>query len=185
MRKSLGVLLAVGMLTSMIAIGAAPAGAAGGTVCKTLVSVGTITPGLPPLSSTKTAAKVVTKATGTFGGCTGGGVTSGAFKLASVPASTPGNCKSLLSANKPGAKNTSGTGSITWKPKGSSTFTFQLLKSVPAGVTQTFSATITGGLFKGSKATQKFSFAAVPKTGCVSTPLVKVAVTAKSTLVIK
>jgi len=184
MRKSLGVSLAMALLMSMVAIGAGPASAAGGTTCTKLVGVvGTITPGLPPLSSSALVTKVVTKASGSFAGCTGGGVTAGKFSLASTPSKTPGNCKTLLQPDKSGP--TAGTGSITWTPKGSSTFSFKLLKTTPPSTSQVFSAKITGGLFKGLTATQKFTFTAVPKTGCVSTPLSKVTVAPKTPLVIK
>ena len=48
-----------------------------------------------------------------------------------------------------------------------------------------FVGKITAGLFKGLTAKQTFGFVPVPKTGCVTTPLSKVTVAAKSSLTIR
>jgi len=113
-----------------------------------------------------------------------GTVKSGALSLTSVPGKSKSNCKTLLTYD-PKAVPTSGTGKIVWNTKATSSFSFKLLTIKGAPTTQTFSSTITAGLFKGSKGTVKFGFTAVPKTGCVSTPLSKVTTLNKGPLVIK
>src|SRR5471030_2830506 len=95
MRKSFGVLLAVASLLPMVMM-AAPAGAAGGTVCATSAGSATFTPPLPILSSKVKVAGTL-KATGTVGKCVGGGVTSGHTTFVQTVKSTTGgsNCTTL------------------------------------------------------------------------------------------
>jgi hypothetical protein len=184
MRKSFGVVLAAASLLSMIVM-TPPAGAAGGTSCKKVTSTATITPALPPLTQKTTFVKnVVTKSTGTFGQCTGGGVTSAHFTLTSVPGKTPANCSTLLTYN-PKAIPTSGTSVTTWNTGKTSTVAFKLLAIKGKPTSQTFSGSVTAGLFKGMKITVTFAFTAVPKTGCVSTALGKVSVANTGPLVVK
>ena len=185
MRKSFGLLVTAALLLStVVVVASGSAGAAGGTTCSKTVATATITPGLPPLSKPTTfVTKVVTKATGTVSGCTGT-VKSGALSLTSVPGKSKSNCKTLLTYD-PKAVPTSGTGKIVWNTKATSSFSFKLLTIKGAPTSQTFSSTITAGLFAGSKGTVTFSFTAVPKTGCVSTPLSKVTTLNKGPLVIK
>jgi hypothetical protein len=184
MRKSFGVFLAVATLLSLLVVGVVPAGAAGGTTCKKVTSTATITPALPPLTSKTTVKNVVTASTGTFGQCSGGGVTSAHFTLKSVPGKTPANCTTLLTYN-PKAVPTSGTSTTTWNTGATSTVAFKLLAIKGKPTNQTFSGSVTAGLFKGMKITVTFAFTAVPKTGCASTPLGKVSVANTGPLVVK
>jgi hypothetical protein len=181
MRKSLGVVLAVAtLLSTVLLVGVTPAGAAGGTTCKTNTGTATFTPPLPPLSSSATVNSTV-NSSGTLSGCVGGGVTGGTYKL-SYKDTTSHNCKQLLTYT---TKTTTATITTTWSNHKTSVGTITLIaikgnptKSNVTGVTKT-------GLFAGLHTTTSFAFKAVPATGCTSTPLAKVAVTGASAVVIR
>jgi len=178
MRKVGGILLAVAMVLP-VGLAASPAGAAGGTTCKTNIGTSVFTPALPPLSSSATV-NSTTVGTGTITGCVGGGVTSATYK--STIKYSKFNCKQLVTYNPAGRV---GTITTTWSNHQTSTGTLTLhaikgniYKVNVTGVT-------TAGLFKGMKLTTSFVFAAVPATGCLKTPLAKVSIKGASPLVIK
>jgi hypothetical protein len=180
MRKTLGLLCAAAMMLPLGVITAGPAGAAGGTTCKTNHGTATFNPPLPPVSSTKTVNTTVTS-TGTLSGCSGGGVTSAKYKVTYKVAND--NCKKLLTYT---GKTTTAPITTTWQPgnKGSTgTITLIPIKGKPTmanvtGVTKT-------GLFKGLHLTTQFSFKAARSTDCGSTSLAKVSVTGTKPVVIK
>ena len=178
MRKVGGILLAVAMLLP-VGLVASPAGAAGGTTCKTNTGTSVFTPALPPVSSSATV-NSTTVGTGTISGCVGGGVTGGTYK--STIKYTKFNCKQLLAYN-PVARV--GTITTTWSNHKTSTGTITL-HAIKGNVTKVnVTGTTSSGLFKGMKLTTSFSFAAIPATGCVSTPLAKVSIKGASPTVIK
>jgi hypothetical protein len=179
MRKVSGVLLAVAM-TLPVGLVASPAGAAGGTTCKTNTSVATFKPALPILGSKVKVAYTVTSV-GKLSGCVGGGVTSGTYKT--VQKVAPGNCTTLLTYNpKPGNPTTITT---TWNTKKTSTGTF-LLHAIKGNTTKSnVTGSISAGLFKGLKITTAFTFTALTKNGCTKVPLAQVSVKGASAVVIK
>ena len=81
MRKSLGALLAVATLLSLVVIGFSPAGAAGGTSCKGGTSTATVTPPWPPITSKAKVLDTVQTTAGALTGCSGGGVTGGSCQV--------------------------------------------------------------------------------------------------------
>jgi hypothetical protein len=181
MRKSLGVVLAVAtLLSTVVLVGVAPAGAAGGTTCKTNTGTATFTPPLPPVGSKATVNSTISSS-GKLSGCVGGGVTGGTYKL-SYKDTISHNCTQLLAYT---TKTTTATINTTWSNGKTSVGTITLIaikgnptKSNVTGVTKT-------GLFAGLHLTTSFSFAPVPATGCTKTALAKVAVTGASPVVIK
>src|ERR1700675_581064 len=119
MRKPIGVLLAAGLLLSMVAIGMTPASGAGGTVCASAAGSAVFSPPLPILSSA-VLVKGTLVATGTLRKCVGGGVTT-AHTLFKTPKATVGsNCKTLITFD-PKSKGTIGTETITWNTGKTST----------------------------------------------------------------
>ena len=178
MRKVGGVLVAVAMVLP-IGLIASPAQAAGGTTCKTNIGASVFTPALPPLSSSATV-NSTTVGTGKISGCVGGGVTGGTYK--STLKYTAYNCKQLITYNP---KPRTGTITTKWSNGQTSTGTITLhaIKGSISKVNVT--GVTTAGLFKGLKLTTSFTFAAVPATGCVKTPLAKVSIKGASPTVIK
>src|SRR4029077_18745998 len=110
----------------------------------------------------------------------GGGVTTGTYK--SVLKYTKFNCTQLLAYNPAGRV---GTITTTWSNHKTSTGTITL-HAIKGNVTKVnVTGTTTSGLFKGLKLTTSFSFAAIPATGCVKTPLAKVSIKGASPAVIR
>jgi len=179
MRKSFGAVLAVAALlsTAMLA-GVSPAGAAGGTTCKTNTGTATFSPALPPLSSSATVNSTVTS-TGKLGGCVGGGVTSATYKL-SYKLTTSHNCKQLLTYT---TKTTTATITTTWSNHTTSVGTITLIGIKGNPTKDNVTGVTKSGQFAGLHTTTSFSFKAVPATGCVSTPLAKVAVTGSAVVI--
>ncbi len=179
MRRSFGVVLAVATLLSTALVGVAPAGAAGGTTCKTNVGTATFTPPLPDLKSKATVNSTVSSS-GKLSGCVGGGVTGATYKVSYKV--TADNCTKLITYT---TKTTTANITTTWSNGKTSTGTITLIgikgsptKDNVTGVTKT-------GQFAGLHLKTSYSFKAVPATGCASTPLAKVSVTGASPVVIK
>ena len=168
MRKLSGVLFAVAMVLPLGIVGAAPAGAAGGTVCASASGSATFNPPLPILTS-KATVKGNLVAIGTLGKCVGGGVTSAHTKFTSTKSTTGSNCTTLITFN-PKAKPTMGTEVITWNNGKTSTVALQLhqVKGKPTQTTVT--GTITAGLFKGSHQTGSLTYK-TQTNGCTKVPL--------------
>jgi hypothetical protein len=167
MRRMLGLLVAAGLLLSVLA--AAPAGAAGGTTCKAGAGRVTFTPALPDGTSAKKVL-AVQRRNGTISGCSGT-VKSG--KLIGVsPKGAGANCVTLETWT---SKPTKMALTVNWNTGQSSTIAAQLKEIANVSVTtQTVSGSVTAGLFKGSKLSGKFTYT-LPKDGCSKGhPLAKV-----------
>lgn len=180
MRKFLGVFVAAGLLVSAAVIVGAPAGAAGGTSCKTGSGTATFTPALPDLTS-KAKVKDVLKSSGVVGGCSGT-VKSG--KLSGVsPKSTGSNCLTTATYTATGTKITL---TVKWNTGASSTVAAQLHQTKGVAAThQSVAGTVTAGLFKGSKLSGKFVYT-LPKGACSKGhPLAKVTYKSVGATVIK
>jgi hypothetical protein len=151
-------LVAAGLLLSVLA--AAPAGAAGGTTCKTGGGTVTFTPPLPDATSAKKV-KSAQKRNGTVAGCSGT-VKSG--KITGVsPKGAGANCVTLQTWT---SKPTKIALTVKWNTGKSSTIAAQLKEIANVSVTtQTVSGSVTAGLFKGSKLSGKFTYT-LPKDGC-------------------
>jgi hypothetical protein len=179
MRKTFGVLVAAALLVSAALVIGAPAGAAGGTSCKSGSGSATFTPPLPVIGS-KTKVKDVLKSSGTVAGCTGT-VKSG--KITGVsPKSTGSNCTTLATPTKTATKVTL---TVKWNTGASSTIAAQL-KQIPKKpvTTQTVSGPVTAGLFKGSKLSGKFTYS-LPSGACTKKPLSKLTYKDVGAIVIK
>jgi len=180
MRKSFGAVLAVATLLSTALVGVAPAGAAGGTTCKTNTGTATFTPPLPSLKSTATVNSTVTSS-GKLSGCVGGGVTGGTYKV-SYKDTTSHNCKQLLTYT---TKTTTASITTTWSNGKTSVGTITLIGIKTNPTKDNVTGVTKSGLFAGLHLTTSYAFKAVPATGCVSTALAKVSVTGASPVVIK
>jgi hypothetical protein len=178
MRKTLGLLCAAAMMLP-VGLLASPAGAAGGTTCKTNHGTATFTPPLPPLSSTKTVNTTVAFK-GTLSGCSGGGVTGatyhGQYKVANE------NCKKLLTYT---TKPTTAPIATAWSNHKTSGGTISLHAIKGSPTMSNVTGVTTSGLFKGLHLTTQFSFKAARSTDCGSTSLAKVSVTGTKPVVIK
>jgi len=162
-------LVPVGVLT------AGPAGAAGGTSCKTVTGTATITPGLGTTPKNQTIAS-----TSAISGCTGGGVTKGTGKAKNL---TPnGTCSGLA---KTGTKSAI-TETITWNTGKTSTLTGSTLTGPKAGEA-TITLKVTAGLFVGLHGSQIIAFAiAKGGGGCTNaSPLKELTVKQVTAFVIK
>jgi hypothetical protein len=168
MRKTFGVLAAAGLLVSAALVIGAPAGAAGGTSCKSGGGTATFTPPLPIVGNASKV-KDVLKSSGTVGGCSGT-VKSGKITGVSPKGTTGSNCTTLATPTKTATKVTL---TVTWNTKATSTIAAQL-KEIPktAVTTQTVSGPVTKGLFKGSKLSGKFTYT-LPTGACTKKPLSK------------
>jgi hypothetical protein len=167
MRKSLGVLLASASLLLPIAIGASPAGAAGGTKCATTSGVATFSPPLPPLGSKATVTGSFT-AIGTVGKCVGGGVTTGHTKFVSVKTTTGSNCTTLITGKDTNGKvsaSITGTLTTTWNTGATSTAKVTLAAVKGKSTERNVTGPITAGLFKGMKTSGVVTYA-VPAGFC-------------------
>jgi hypothetical protein len=155
--------LAIALVVPMGIVMSGPAGAAGGTSCKTQVGKATITPGLSLVKHPQTIV-----ATTTIGGCAGGGVTAGVGKATLKLAST--DCLGLA---KGGTKQTL-TETITWNTKATSTIKGQSVSGTGAKATQaTITGTVTAGLFAGSKMSTTIVFAVNKGQSCSKTSAIK------------
>jgi hypothetical protein len=171
MRKSFGVLLAVASLLPMVMIGAAPAGAAGGTKCATSSGAATFTPALPILSS-KVLVNSTLAATGTVGKCVGGSVTSGHTTFKQTVKGAGSNCSTLVKPD-PKSKGTIGKLVVTWNNGKTSTSTAFTVKQTKSVTTSTTTGKITAGLFVGSTISGSVKYT-TPTGACSAKPLAKV-----------
>jgi hypothetical protein len=179
MRKTLGLLCAAALMLPVVMLTAQPAGAAGGTTCKTFTGTATFNPPLPPLGSTQKVKGTVT-VTGKESGCAGGGVASATVTGKSAPATTGSNC-TTLATSKTGTKFTLNT---KWNNGKTSTTT---LTSTPTKnpTIQTIAGTVTAGLFKGSHLSTVVQYT-LPKGACsAGHPLKTVTLKNTKPLVIK
>ena len=106
--KVTGALLLTAAMVLPIGLSASPAGAVGGTVCKTASGTATFTPGLPKAGSPTKVTPTVKIAGAKVGGCVGGTVTAGTLS-ATLKFHIGSNCSSL---NKSG--NVYGPLKIVW-----------------------------------------------------------------------
>jgi hypothetical protein len=147
MRKFAGVLLAAAMMLP-VGLMASPAGAAAATpTCKTVTGQATFSPALPALKSTATSKPTITIKGAKLSGCAGGGVTGGTVG-ATLKFGIANNCSTLL---KGASTKTTGTVTIAWNTKATSTAKVTLVGITGKPTQQTVSGPITTGLFKGKK----------------------------------
>ena len=167
--------MAIALVVPMAVFVAAPAGAAGGTSCKTLVGTATITPGLGVTAKNQTI-----NATSKITACTGGGVTSGTSKA--VNKTPNGNCVGLA---KTGTKR-SITQVITWNNQKTSTLVGSTITGPKVGQA-TITLKVTKGLFVGLKGSQVIAFAIAKGGGSCTdaAPLKKLTVKQVTAFVLK
>jgi hypothetical protein len=170
MRKFAGVCLAAAMLLPVGLIAAAPAGAAAPKVsCTKASGTATFSPPLPKVKN-KTTVKPTITVIGTLSGCTGGGVKTAQIK-AVLKQAIAGNCDSLLAG---ATANISGTETITWNTKATSTVKPLKLTGVSKKATQTTATgPVSAGLFAKAKQTGTLGFTPL-NGGCTSAGLAKV-----------
>lgn len=165
--------MAIALLAPMAVLTAGPAGAAGGTTCKTLTGSATITPGL---GATAKNQKIVS--TSAIGGCTGGGVTKGTGKATN---STPnGNCAGLAKA---GTKSAIAE-VITWNTGKTSTLAGSTVTGPKVGQA-TITLKVTKGLFVGLHGSQIIAFK-ISKGACTDkSPVTALKISVVTPFVIK
>jgi hypothetical protein len=175
MKRILGLTMVMALMIPVGVLAAGPAGAAGGTTCKTLTGTGTVTPGLGTTKKNQTIVAV-----SAIGGCTGGGVTGGTGKATNVTKNA--NCTGLAGI---GVKSTI-TQVITWNTKATSTLTGTTVTG-PKVAQATIKLTVTKGLFVGLHATQIISFTPAKGGGSCTdkAPLKKLTIKVVTPLVIK
>jgi len=179
MRKIVGIVFAVVMLTPIGAAGAAPAAVVSGTICKSMAGTGMFSPTLPKLGSSAKVRSVL-NAIGSVTSCSGS-VTGGSVKFVSVR-SAPENCKTL---GLPPTAPIKGTETIAWSNAAVSTIAFKLTE-IPGNpvTTQALTGTVTGGLFKGLHEKTKLAYAPLGG-GCTSTGLSRITYTSTASITIK
>jgi len=181
MRKFVGIVIALVMLTPIGTAGAVGAAAtSSGTICKSMAGTGMFSPTLPKLTSSAKVRSVL-NATGSVSGCTGT-VTDGSVKFVSAR-SGPENCKTL---GLPPVAPIKGTETIAWSNGMVSTIAFKLME-IPGNpvTTQALTGTVTGGLFKGLHEKTKLMYAPATGGGCTSTGLSKITYTSTASITIK
>jgi len=156
--------LAFALVAGSVFLGfAPPAGAAGGTTCKTFTGSVTFHPPLPPVSSNATVKGYFTVA-GKLSGCTGA-VRSATVTGRSATSKTGQNCKTIATSK------TANTVSLTTKWNNGKTSTGKLT-SKPAGsnpTIQNVTGTTTSGLFKGLHTSTQVQYT-IPSGQCTSKP---------------
>ena len=167
MRKVSGVLLAVATLLPLGIVGAAPAGAAGGTVCST--TSGTVT-WTPPLPVKAPGIMTHISAAGTFGKCTGP-VASAHTVLTSPVGKTPSSCASTLKYSA-GAEAT-GTLTVTWNKGAKSVIAVSIFKVKNKPTQALVTGTVKTGQFAGLKSSGTVQY--TPKVGNCGTTALKTA----------
>ncbi len=170
MSKVAGILFAAAMVLP-IGLVASPAGAGGGTVCKTAGGTATFSPALPILTSKATVKDKLT-AIGTLGQCSGGGVTTAHTLFVTPVGKTGSNCTTLITYN-PKAAPTTGTETITWNTGKTSTVALELHQVKGHSTETSVTGTVTAGLFKGLGQTGTLIYTA-EKNGCTKIPLASV-----------
>jgi hypothetical protein len=165
--------MAIALLAPIGVLTAGPAGAAGGTSCKTLTGTATITRGL---GNTAKDQKIVS--TSKIGGCTGGGVTSGSGKATNL--TKAGNCTGLAKA---GTKSTISE-VITWNNKKTSTLAGSTVTGPKVGQA-TITLKVTKGLFVGLHGSQIIAFK-ISKGACTDkSPVTALSIAKVTSFVIK
>jgi len=167
MRKFVGVLCAAAMLLPVGIMATTAGAAAAKPSCKTLTGEASFSPALPALSSKLTTKPTITIKGAKLSGCAGGGVTGGTVN-STLKFGVANNCKSLLAG---ATTNTTGTVTVTWNTKKTSTAAKVTLKGVTGKPTsQTVSGKITAGLFVGSTISVTTMFTPL-KGGCTTAGL--------------
>jgi hypothetical protein len=162
-----GVLLLTAAMVLPVGLFASPAGAVGGTACKTASGAATFTPALPKFSSTTKVMPTVKVAGAKVGGCVGGGVTAGTLS-ATLKFHIASNCTTLIQGKSGGVY---GPLKIVWaNSKGTSTIGKATLALIPGRppTEQKVSGTVSVGKFKGSKLTA-ITVYTIPKDGSCNT----------------
>ncbi len=176
MRKMLGVLCAAAILPLGV-IGASPAGAAGGTTCKTFTGTVVFHPPLPPLGSTQKVKGYFT-VTGKLSGCSGS-VKSATLSGKSVPSTTGSNCTTIATSKTPNKVN------VTTKWNNGKTSASALVSTPTSNPTiQNITGTVKSGLFKGMHTTTQVQYT-IPKGQCNPKPLSSVTLKNLKPVVIK
>lgn len=175
LKKFAGLGLAIALMAPAGVLAAQPAGAAGGTSCKTQTGTATITPGL----GTTKKAQTITAST-SLSGCTGGGVTKGTGKATIKLA--PSNCSGLATT---GTK-TKLTETITWSNKMTSTVAGNSTTGPKVGQ-DTITGKITKGLFVGKSVSTVVAFTPAQKAPyCTdASPLKKLTIKGVKPFVVK
>ncbi len=169
MRKVAGVLLAAAMVLPAGMIATQAGAAAAKPTCKSVSGTATFSPVLPKIGSTATVKSAITIKGAKLTGCTGGGVTGGTVGAA-LKFGVASNCSSVA---KGATAKITGTVTIVWNTKASSTAKVTLTGVTGNPTKQTIAGSISTGLFKGSKLsvlTQYTLGTSCTKTGLASVP---------------
>jgi hypothetical protein len=180
MRKFAGVLMAAAMVLPVGIIATQAGAAAAKPTCTTISGQASFSPALPALSSSATTKPTVTIKGAKLAGCTGGGVTGGTV-ASTLKFGIANNCKTLLAG---ASTKTTGTVTIVWNTKATSTAKVTLVGVTGKATSQTVSGPITTGLFKGSKISVVTNFTPL-KGGCTTAGLALVSFKQVSPLTIK
>ena len=165
--------MAIALLAPIAVLSAGPAGAAGGTTCKTLTGTATVKPGLGATAKDQTIV-----ATSAIGGCTGGGVTKGTGKATNL--TKAGNCTGLA---KNGTKSAI-TEVITWNTGKTSTLAGSTVTGPKTGQA-TITLKVTKGVFVGLHGSQIIAFK-IAKGGCTdASPVTALKISIVTPFVIK
>jgi hypothetical protein len=150
------------MVVPTAVLTAQPAGAAGGTTCKTFTGSVTFHPPLPPLGSKATVKGYFTVA-GKLSGCTGV-VRSATVSGKSVTSKTGQNCQTIATSKTPNTVN------LTTKWNNGKTSTGKLTSKPGSNPTiQTVTGTTASGLFKGLHTSTTVQYT-IPSGQCSSKP---------------
>jgi hypothetical protein len=178
-KRSLGLGLALALMSSVVVLGAPTAEAAGGITCKTLTGKMTLNPPLPATTAPPLAGVTFSIKNAKLGGCTGPGGTSGLLSF-KVKFKTAERCGSIHANHK-----AVGTETIIWANKtksSSSAITFTVLAPGPTNPKvnrSTLNGKIQSGLLAGKKQTGSvvdvFPKAGAPTGDCLHTALKSVA----------
>ena len=180
MRKFAGVLLAAAMVLPAAMITTQAGAAAAKPTCKAVAGQATFSPALPALSSKATTKPTVTIKGAKLTGCTGGGVTGGTV-AATLKFGIANNCTTVLAG---ASTKTTGTVTIVWNTKATSTAKVTLVGVTNKPTSQTVSGPITTGLFKGSKLSVVTNYTPL-KGGCTTAGLALVSFKNVGALTIK
>jgi hypothetical protein len=180
MRKFAGVLLAAALMLP-VSLMASPAGAAAATpTCKSVTGQASFSPALPALKSKATSKPTITIKGAKLTGCTGGGVTGGTVG-ATLKFGIANNCTTLLAG---ASTKTTGTVTIAWNTKATSTAKVTLVGLTGKPTSQTVSGPITAGLFVGKKVSVVTAYTPL-KGGCTTAGLALVSFKNVGALTIK
>jgi len=143
MRRIYVFTMAIALLAPMAAIGAGPAGAAGGTTCGKPSGTITISPGLTTTPTVQTISVVLPVKACVGGGVTGG-TSKGSLKTAAITLKT-------LASGAPITLNDT----ITWNTNKTTTFSAKAATTISSSgvITSKINGKVTKGLFVGSTVT--------------------------------